>query len=108
MFNIGLPRRFGIRNRNYSLLKKSFERMGGFRSLGSASLQFSFIAVGRLDAFLEFGLFAWDCAAGLLILKEAGGKTTGKNGKPFDMFSGQILVASNGKIHSQILRGLNK
>jgi len=108
IFNIALPRRAKTRTQNYILFKKMFETMGSLRNLGTAALQMSLIAAGRFDAYLEYGLYPWDCAAALIILTEAGGKATDTKGNPFDMFAKTALVASNGKLHKQILRELNK
>ena len=45
----------------------------GVRRWGAASLDFAFLAAGRYDAFFEYGLAPWDVAAGLLLVREAGG-----------------------------------
>ncbi len=108
IFNIALPRRAKTRKQNYTLFKKMFETMGSLRNLGTAALQLSSVGAGRFDAYLEYGLYPWDCAAALIILTEAGGKATDTKGNPFDMFAKTALVASNGKLHKQILKELNK
>jgi myo-inositol-1(or 4)-monophosphatase len=74
----------------------------GIRRGGSAALDLAYTACGRFDGFFELGLKPWDVAAGILILEEAGGKTTTPNGKKATPFSGEY-VATNGKIHDQIL-----
>ena len=108
IFNIALPRRDGTRKQNYNLFRKMFERMGSLRNFGTAALQMSFIAAGRMDAYLEYGLYPWDVAAALLIVREAGGKATDEKGNQFDMFAGTSIVVSNGKMHNIILKELNK
>ncbi len=108
IFSISMPRREGTREQNYAFYSKLFKRLGSIRNFGTAALQTSFIAAGMTDAYLEYGLYPWDTAAALIILKEAGGKATDTKGKPFDMFAGTALVASNGKIHGQIIKELNK
>ena len=50
------------------------------RTLGSAALNMCFIAAGRADAYYEFGIHCWDIAAGIVILKEAGGTSLGASG----------------------------
>jgi myo-inositol-1(or 4)-monophosphatase len=74
----------------------------GVRRLGAAALDLCYVAAGRLDAFYERGLHAWDIAAGGLILEEAGGKVTDYQGRDFDLEGGEI-VASNGLLHAVLL-----
>lgn len=77
----------------------------GVRRDGSAALDLSFVACGRLDGFWERKLSAWDVAAGALIVEEAGGKVSNLEGGPLDMMSGHIL-ASNTKIHQEVVDAL--
>lgn len=72
------------------------------RRLGSAAIDLAYTAAGRLDAFFEVGLSPWDCAAGKLIVEEAGGKVTGWDGKPFHLRSKTPILASNGKVHKPL------
>ncbi|GAA3324183.1 hypothetical protein GCM10020331_051030 [Ectobacillus funiculus] len=71
--------------------------------LGAASLDLCFIASGRITGFWHEGLNPWDTAAGILILAEAGGNSTDKEGNPYFLFH-DSLVASNGKIHDEFLK----
>ena len=73
----------------------------GVRRLGSAALDLSYVAAGRFEAFYEEQLHAWDIAAGILIVEEAGGRVTDYGEQPVDLFTGQI-IASNGLIHEQV------
>lgn len=71
----------------------------GLRRLGSACLDLAWVACGRLDGHWEFGLQPWDAAAGMLLVREAGGRVTdsyGGEARPSD------LVASNGAIHDAL------
>ena len=68
----------------------------GVRRLGSAALDLCYVAAGRFDGFWEEGLHAWDMAAGVLIVEEAGGGSRGTTTAPVDLF-GRQLVASNGR-----------
>ncbi|MBW0490622.1 hypothetical protein O181_030337 [Austropuccinia psidii MF-1] len=54
------------------------------RSLGSAALNYTFVASGSMDLYWEIGCWAWDVCAGTVIAVESGGKCYGKSGKPFD------------------------
>ncbi len=74
----------------------------GIRRGGSAALDLAYTACGKFDGFFELGLKPWDVAAGIIILDEAGGKITTPDGKKATPFSGEY-VATNGKIHSQLL-----
>jgi myo-inositol-1(or 4)-monophosphatase len=68
---------------------------------GAAALDLAFLAAGRFDAFWEFGLSAWDVAAGTLIVREAGGTVTASDGEPLDYF-GRTILASNGLLHDEM------
>ena len=68
------------------------------RRLGSAALDIAYVAAGRMDGFWEQGLNAWDIAAGVLLVEEAGGRVTGIEGGPFVLRTSRI-IASNGRIH---------
>lgn len=72
------------------------------RRLGSAALDFAYVAAGIFDGFWEVKLNPWDIAAGLLLVKEAGGKVTNFKGEESDIFNPQIL-ASNGHIHEKMI-----
>lgn len=69
---------------------------------GSAALNLAYVAAGRADGFWEIKLKPWDTAAGSLLVLESGGVVTDFVNKPVDIF-GKEIVASNGKIHSQML-----
>ncbi len=71
---------------------------GGLRRAGSAALDLSYVAAGRLDGFWEFGLSPWDIAAGVLLIQEAGGIITHLGGGPVQLNQGHILTA-NPTIH---------
>jgi myo-inositol-1(or 4)-monophosphatase len=77
-------------------------RARAVRRLGSAALDLSYVAAGRFDGFWEEQLHAWDIAAGVLIVEEAGGRVTGYDDEPIDLFAGRI-VASNGPVHGAML-----
>ncbi len=77
----------------------------GLRKSGSAVLDLCWTAEGRIDGMWERNLKPWDTCAGFIILKEAGGKITSINGKPYHIQLDN-LVASNGIIHSDILNTL--
>jgi myo-inositol-1(or 4)-monophosphatase len=76
------------------------------RRLGSAALDLCYTAAGRFDAFYEEKLQAWDIAAGVVVVLEAGGRVTGTRGEPFDAHAGHV-VASNGHLHAAVLSTLD-
>ncbi|OQX92026.1 MAG: hypothetical protein B6D58_05090 [candidate division Zixibacteria bacterium 4484_95] len=80
-----------------------YKKAQAVRRAGSAALDIAYLACGRFDGFWEFKLSSWDIAAGIVIVEEAGGVVSKFNGEPVDIFKGEIL-ASNGLIHSQMLK----
>ncbi len=79
----------------------------GIRRLGSAAIDFCFVARGVFDGFWEVHLHPWDICAGMLIVEEAGGKVTGFQGEKIDIYSKRIL-ATNGHIHQRMMEFLGK
>lgn len=102
--DVGLPTREKVREIQFGIMQKIYPKKVHYKQFGSAALQLCFIAAGWIDAFVEYGLFPWDFAAGVLIVEEAGGKITNIKGEKIDIFKkDEILFASNGKIHSGLL-----
>jgi myo-inositol-1(or 4)-monophosphatase len=77
-------------------------RTQGLRRSGSAALDFCSVAAGRLDGFWELKLNPWDCAAGYLMVREAGGTVTNFMGNLGSIYDREV-VASNGLIHEEML-----
>jgi len=73
----------------------------GIRRAGAAALDLAYVAAGRLDGFWELKLKPWDVAAGVLLVREAGGTVTTFDGSAYDVFNDRIL-ASNGLIHNDM------
>jgi len=76
-------------------------RSHGVRRDGSAALDLAAVACGRFDGFWEFGLHPWDTAAGVLLVREAGGQATTFSGQPYRPGDPEIL-ASNGLVHDEM------
>jgi myo-inositol-1(or 4)-monophosphatase len=74
----------------------------GIRRAGAAAIDFAYVACGRLEAFWEFKLNPWDMAAGILIVREAGGTCSDMFGKPVDLY-GEHVVADNSHIHNELI-----
>ncbi len=96
---------YGVHETHYNLdnFKQFVLKAQGVRRDGSAAMNLSYVAAGRFDGFWERGIQAWDMAAGVLMVQEAGGKVTDISGKPFDLFAENAL-ATNGKIHGHIFK----
>jgi myo-inositol-1(or 4)-monophosphatase len=75
------------------------------RRAGSAALDLAYLAAGRVDGFWELRLKPWDTAAGWLLVEEAGGRVTDLYGRPYCLES-PAIVASNGKIHEELIEVL--
>ncbi len=90
--------------RTLEAIKRFFlNHIRGLRRLGAAALDLCYIASGRASGFWEFKLSPWDFAAGKLLVEEAGGKVTGQNAEIISSKNASYIVASNGRIHNQML-----
>lgn len=76
--------------------------VAGIRRMGAASLDLAYVAAGRFEGYWETGLQPWDIAAGVLLVREAGGFVTDFKGDKNVLASGNI-VAANAKLHKQLL-----
>lgn len=79
----------------------------GIRRFGAASLDLAWLAAGRYEGFWERGLAPWDMAAGIIIVKEAGGFVTDFDGKTKMIETGGI-VAGNANLHGKLLKTLKQ
>jgi myo-inositol-1(or 4)-monophosphatase len=80
-------------------------RAQAIRRCGSAALDLSYVACGRFDGFWELKLKPWDMAAGVLIVREAGGRVTDADDGPF-VLDAPGVVATNGLIHGAVIEVL--
>jgi len=76
-------------------------QIAGIRRYGSAALDLAYVAAGRYDGFWEFGLEPWDIAAGIIMVREAGGLITAVDGRANMMETGSVL-ATNEPLHTDI------
>lgn len=90
---------------NVALFGKMLGRCRAVRRPGAAALDLAYVACGRLDGFWELSLNPWDVAAGVLVIREAGGRVTGAAGEPYRLGE-RVLVASNGPLHGGLLGAL--
>jgi myo-inositol-1(or 4)-monophosphatase len=77
-------------------------RAQAVRRAGSAAVDFCYVAAGRYDGFWELKLHPWDCAAGYLMVREAGGLVTNFRGEAGSIYDSEV-VATNGRIHEEML-----
>jgi myo-inositol-1(or 4)-monophosphatase len=92
---------------NLDYFRVMLESAQAVRRAGSAALDLCYVACGRFDGFWEMCLNPWDTAAGQLMVREAGGRVTGLDGGPFDIFNKGMIIATNGNIHDELLGRLN-
>lgn len=74
----------------------------GIRRLGSASIDLAYVACGRFDMFFEYDLKIWDIAAGMLLVREAGGKFSDFSGQ-MTLLTGDETIATNAAIYHEVL-----
>ncbi|QKS44024.1 inositol monophosphatase [Paenibacillus cellulosilyticus] len=92
---------------NMQSLQAIAPQVRNIRSGGSAALHMAYVAAGRLSGFWEYGLNAWDIAAGSLLIKESGGIVTDIAGEPYHL-GVRHVAASNGKLHDSFISELKK
>jgi myo-inositol-1(or 4)-monophosphatase len=93
------------RQRNLEHFERFVLASQGLRRTGSAALDLSYVAAGRVDGFWELRLSPWDVAAGSLIVTEAGGRITDFAGNSFNG-DGAETLATNGLIHHEMVEVL--
>ncbi|MBL6642356.1 MAG: inositol monophosphatase [PS1 clade bacterium] len=80
--------------------------VGDIRTFGSAALDLAYVAAGRVDGYVEMGLGAWDLAAGIVLVREAGGLVSDHTNRQRMLDEGTI-VAGNETVHAALLKNLN-
>jgi len=103
MLATGFPADMRDRDDLYHYWRYFGLRTHALRRTGSTALNLAYLAAGRFDAFYAFDNHAWDVAAGVVLVREAGGVVTNVDGSPFDPFTPDSL-ASNGALHSVLLQ----
>jgi myo-inositol-1(or 4)-monophosphatase len=78
-------------------------KVAGLRRFGSAALDMAFIAAGRFDGYWERNLQPWDMAAGLIIIREAGGIVSGINGEDDPLTTGHV-ICGNEYVHAELVK----
>ena len=98
---------FGYEAEYMDLLRELMHRTRGIRRLGSAAADLAYVACGRFEAFYEYGLNSWDVAAGVLLVREAGGRVSGFAPSKDPVFDEEI-VATNTAIHDELLEVIER
>lgn len=102
LIGTGVPfRGMGDHPHYLKLLAATIAETAGVRRAGAAALDLAYVAAGRLDGFFEIGLKKWDIAAGLLLIKEAGGFAGDIDGGPDALATGNV-VAGNAKLFDRL------
>jgi myo-inositol-1(or 4)-monophosphatase len=84
-------------------LARVMPEVAGIRRFGAAALDLAYVAAGRFDGFFELGLASWDVAAGMLLVREAGGKVTKSDGTATDLTSRNVLATCGGPLHTRMV-----
>ena len=89
------------------IVKKLAGKVRGMRLLGSAALEMSYVAAGRLDGYVSLSLNAWDFGAGRIIVEEAGGRVTNMMGEPLPYDQKSSVMACNPTFYEELQHYLN-
>lgn len=103
----GFPANADNAARNLQSMNAVLPLVRNVRTTGSAALHLAYTAAGRISGFWEYGLSAWDYAAGVLLVTEAGGSVTDVSGAPY-MLGTSNMAATNGAIHAELIQQLNQ
>lgn len=86
-------------------IEKLVPKVGGLRNFGSAALDLAYVAAGRFDGYVEMGLEAWDLAAGIVLVREAGGLVSDESNRQRMLENGN-MIAGNEVIHTALLKNI--
>ena len=79
-------------------------KVAGLRRFGAASLDLAYVAAGRLDGYWERNLQQWDIAAGIIMIREAGGVVSDIQGRDIDAMTTGNVVCGNESVHDQLVK----
>jgi myo-inositol-1(or 4)-monophosphatase len=106
VLGVGIP--FASKPRHQQFLaemERLTQHVSGIRRLGAGAIDMAYVACGRFDAYWEQSVSAWDMAAGIVIVEEAGGVVTGTMGQPVDLDGGTVL-ASTPQLQAELIAAL--
>jgi myo-inositol-1(or 4)-monophosphatase len=107
VLGVGIP--FASKPRHeqfYAEMKRLTQQISGIRRLGAGAIDMAYVACGRFDAYWEQSVSAWDMAAGVVIVREAGGLVTDTSGGHLDLNGGTVLAATP-QIQEHLLEALS-
>lgn len=99
---VALPSQIRKKKKIFNFFAKLNERSRGVLRIGSAAVAYTYLASGKAEAIWGYNNKIWDVSAGILILKEAGGKTTTSNNKMYNYRD--ILLSTNSFVHNDMLK----
>jgi myo-inositol-1(or 4)-monophosphatase len=106
VLGVGIPFASKPRHQQFAAeMAKLTPRVSGIRRLGAAAVDMAYVACGRFDAYWEQSVSAWDIAAGVVIVEEAGGVVTDTLGQPLRLDNGTVL-ASVPALHSELVQAI--
>lgn len=98
---------FSKQQQYINLFTELMKNCHGLRRMGSAAVDLAYTACGRFEAFYEYNLNSWDIAAGVVIVKQAGGHVVNFSGGD-EVINSRELLATNGKITDEMLEMISK
>ena len=99
----GIHRDKPVNEKFIAQLQGVMGHLAGVRRFGSAALDLAYVAAGRYDGYWENGLHPWDVAAGVVIVREAGGFVTETKGRRYELGAPDILATNDG-LHEPLLK----
>lgn len=108
MICVSLPPRLERSSPEIACLTEVLLAARGVRRLGSAALNLAYIADGRMDGYWATSLFPWDVAAGVLLVREAGGLVTNLEGADYSIFGPRIVTSASSQLHAQLLETVRR
>lgn len=91
---------YGRMDAYLDVFKEMIKETSGLRRLGSAAADMAYVAAGRFEGFYEYGLHAWDVAAGIIIVKQAGGIVQDFNGGNNTLFGKELVCGNQTAVHN--------
>ena len=100
---VGFPPVVDEETPDLKLFMAAIDKYQAIRRTGSAALNTCYLAAGRFDAMWNFGVKIWDIAAGVLMIREAGGVVSNWDGGPIDLFSPRLIASATPELHEHLL-----
>ncbi len=103
LVGFGFPPNIQVNSPDFLAFQQAAFECQAMRRTGSLALNLAYVAAGRFDALWNFKAHSWDVAAGVLLVREAGGMVTAPDGSPFNVDRASLLAAATPELHSSIL-----